>query len=278
MLTSLGITLPGTPHLRPFVEVLAWATVDEAGLRLDADCVARAIETGASIEQIMHSLSDLTGNDLPEPARTKFESWGSAAQQISIRRIVVLEIANPDAMQAIRADWRLRPFLGDQLSAHHLVVRDEYKLRQRLIRRGYRVPPLHDPASDPIPRSNNDDPAYLWLALRICQKLAGLIPAPVLFPAADARSLELRLDSQLDALQAMVDAYVDRIEQALRRPGELSEELPQAESTTYPGRSDRRSGLRGRSRYSLLQSLRCGRDGARYRTADDLLAQRRYLR
>ncbi|MCB9452455.1 MAG: WYL domain-containing protein [Anaerolineaceae bacterium] len=224
---SLGITLPSVPSLPPLVELLSWAAVDDAGLRLDTACIARAVESGMTIPHLIRTLVDLTGAPLPDSARHKLEDWGRAAHQVRIRHAAVLEVAQPEDMTAIRKDWRLRPFLGEQLSPRHIVVRDEYKLRLRLIRRGYRVPPLPDRRADPIPRVNDSDPAYLWLALRVCQELSGLIPAPVMFPGAAARALEAQLGDRLETLGGMVDAYVGRIQGTLRYPGDVPEERPQ---------------------------------------------------
>ncbi|MBZ0274806.1 MAG: WYL domain-containing protein [Anaerolineae bacterium] len=227
---SIGITLPAVPSLPPLVELLSWAAVDEAGLRLDAACIARAVESGATVPHIIQTLTDLTGTPPPDSVRQKLETWGRAARQVRIRRAAVLEVAHPEDMTAIRKDWRLRPFLGEQLSPRHIIIRDEYKLRARLIRRGYRVPPLPDRRANPIPRANDTDPAYLWLALRVCQELAGLIPAPVLFPGAAAQSLESALGDRLETLQGMVDGYVGRIRQTLRHPGDVPDERPQQDA------------------------------------------------
>jgi WYL domain len=208
-------------------KLLSCAEVDDTGLRLDVGCISHANESGVSMSQLIQTLSTLTGDSLPNSARQKLDTWGRAAQRVHIRRAVLLEATQPEDMTAIRKDWRLRPFLGEQLSPRHIIIRDEHNLRLRLIRRGYPIPPLQDRRADPIPRTNHSDPAYLWLALRICQELSGLVPSPVLFPGAAAQYLEASLGDRLEGLQGIVDTYIERIQQRLRYSGHQPEELLQ---------------------------------------------------
>lgn len=244
---SIGVILPSAPPLRPLVELLAWARVDEAGLRLDAPSIALALESGLSLAQMLNTLTALTGAVVPDHVKNKLKMWERAARQVQIRQVVVLEVAHEREMQAIRADWRLRPFLGQQLSPRHVVVRDEYTLRQRLIRRGYRVPPLVDKAADLLPRTNSDDPAYLWVALRVCQALTGLIPAPILFPGAAAQSLEPLLSNRLTALREIADHYVGRVQEALRPRADDLEERPQQQAAAHIQRVVEQAQQQGRA-------------------------------
>jgi hypothetical protein len=212
---SLGVSLPPTPPLRPLAQLLAFATVDGCGLRLDAPSLARAAEAGHTPDHVARLLVALTGTPLPRPLLDQLAHWAQAAARLTVRHLTVLTVARPDDMRAIRADWRLRPFLGGQLSPHHIEVHDEKRLRQRLARRGYPLPPL-DSQADPRPRANNDDPAYLWLAVRICQALNDLVTLPVAIPGAAAAGLEPALSARLDTLQATVDQTIDRVRAALR--------------------------------------------------------------
>ncbi|MBZ0293852.1 MAG: hypothetical protein K8L99_14900 [Anaerolineae bacterium] len=187
---SLGLTLPSAPPLRPFVELLSVAALDERGLRLDAHSIAQAYKAGQDADQIARVLAELTGTPLTGEVVEQLDRWTRAATRVRLRQVTLLEAATPEEMQRIRSDWRLRPLLGQQLSPLHTEVRDEKRLCQRLARRGYPLPHGSDPTTDPIPRKNNTDSAYLWLALRLCQALGKQIPLPVVFPGAVARQDE----------------------------------------------------------------------------------------
>lgn len=213
---SLGISLPPAPPLRPVVELLALATLDQRGLRLDQDSFARAVDAGQSATHVAQMLVALTGKPLPRSILSQLETWERAARRTRLRHTIILETTDVNAMRRIRADWRLRPLLGEQLSPRHVAVRDERLLRQRLKRRGFPIAPLRDAATNPIPQGNNDDPAYLWLAVRLCQSLSGIVPMPVAIPGAAARPLKQALGSRVDALQRVIDGYAEQVRAVMR--------------------------------------------------------------
>jgi hypothetical protein len=213
---SVGVTLSSVPPLCALAELLAFATADECGLRVDQACVARAVEAGEGAAHIAHTLVALTGEPLPQEIIEQLNRWEHAARRARIRHTAVLEITDAADMKAVRSDWRLRPLLGEQLSPRHIAVRDEHKLRQRLRRRGYPVLMLRDRKADPVPRLNNDDPAYLWLAVQMCQALAGIIPMPVHIPGAAVHELERILGPRVDMLRSLIEDYTEQVQSVLR--------------------------------------------------------------
>lgn len=226
---AIGIRLPPAPPLRPLAELLALAAVDERGLRIDQASVTRAVEAGQSAAHLAQVLVTLTGCPLPPDIVSRLDDWERAARQMQIRHAVILEAVDTTAMRRIRADWRLRPLLGEQLSPRHIAVRDERVLRQRLKRRGYPVVPLRDARANPVPQGNNDDPAYLWLAVRLCQQLADVIPMPVSIPGAAARPLEPKLGLRIDTLNRLVEGYAEQVRFAMQGKGYGMPRIEQAD-------------------------------------------------
>ena len=212
---AIGITLPASPACRSLAELMAYITVNENGLWLDQSAVSRAVEQGQTSDSIAQTLVALIYHPLPEALLTRLRTWERAARRVHLQPVVVLEAVDASAMRAIRADWRLRPLLGAQLSPRHVVVHDEQGLRQRLARRGYPIAQTSTTSHASHTLTNTADPAYLWLALRICQGIAGLIPAPVTFPGAAAKALEPMLHGRGD-FQYLADQYVGQIKAALK--------------------------------------------------------------
>ncbi len=213
---AIAITLGAAPPLHPLAELMACASSDDDGLRIDSASLARALEAGRDQQQLAQMLAALSGAPLPASIMNCLNDWEHEARRARIRHAAILEIADAADMRAIRSDWRLRPLLGEQLSLHRVVVRDERRLRQRLQRRGFALPQLQDHRADALPRANDDDPAYLWLAGRTCQALAAILPLPIPIPGAAFHGLEASLGERVDALQGIVDQYVDQVRAALR--------------------------------------------------------------
>lgn len=213
---SIGLILPPAPSLTGLVRLLGFASLGENGLWIDRDGMARAVEQKLNATQIAQVLADLTGSPVPPAVLERLRAWEQEAREVQIKRQAVLTVADAETMRAIRADWRLRPFLGEQLSPRHIMVRDEHLLRQRLARRKYVVAQLPDRKADPLPRAGSDDPAYLWLAVRICQGLADLVPPPLAIPGAAAATLEKALGDRVDTLQSLAEQYISQVQAALR--------------------------------------------------------------
>lgn len=212
---AIGMTLPAAPACHALARLMAFATLDDAGLRINQQAVTRAVEAGHDAAAIAQILVALSGNPLSPNMMQCLEAWERAAHRVQMKPMLVLETADTQVMCKIRADWRMRPFIGTQLSPRHFVVRDEHELKKRLARRGFAMPDtrLVNPRAG---RSNNDsDPAYSWIALRICQALSGIIPSPIHFPGAASRALE-PTGQERAHYQHAVDQYVDQIRTALR--------------------------------------------------------------
>jgi hypothetical protein len=144
----------------------------------------------------------------------------------------------------IRSDWRLRPLLGEPLSPHHMVVSSA--LLTKLERRGYRVtdqlslsaPPCNSPLSPEIVE-------YLWLAVRVYQKLGAFVPQDIHIPGAARAWLTAQLrNGDADRLEAESNILIDQLAQVIQgktvSPPAIQQENPAeiktAVQSAYEGR------------------------------------------
>lgn len=215
------ITLPDVPHLHPLVTCCAWARVEGRRLHVDAQAVGRALETGGDTLQVASALAELTGEPLPPDVFEQIETWSRAASALTLRQVTLLTARDPTTLPALRSDWRLRPLLGQPLSPHHLAILPgrEEALLTKLARRGYPVVSHIQPAADTNDHAtvSPEMAEYLWLAVRVYQKLESLIEVDIAIPAA-ARSwlTSLLPNGSADGLEGESDAIIERLVQAIR--------------------------------------------------------------
>lgn len=179
---ALYVDLPPVPPLRPLVEVSTWAHVDAANaLRLDADAVRRALEQGHQLTGIIRALADLTGGTLPQSATQQIRVWAQAAQTVQLRTLTVLTVTDPAIAQRIRADWRLRPLMGESLSPQHIVVQSSQAdaLRRKLSRRGY---PVTSAAAEAPALASSPPAEYVYLAFSVYRQLGRFVPLAIRVP------------------------------------------------------------------------------------------------
>lgn len=216
----LCITLPSSPRLHPLVTCLAWTVVKAHRLHIDAAVVRRAVETGSDVLQMGSVLSQLIGEPLPPVVFEQIQTWGQAAQALTLRQVTMLTAGNADVLRQIHADWRLRPLLGKPLSPHHATVpsgRAE-ELLAKLERRGYHV--TSQPQQSTTPDDSPLSPEmveYLWLAVRVYQKLGAFVSQNITIPGAVRTWLTQQLPAgSADSLEAEGNILIDRLAQSIR--------------------------------------------------------------
>lgn len=217
--TVICVTLPALPRLRPLVICCEWAEIKDNRLYIDAAVVRRALETGSDALQIGSALSELTGEPLPTAVFEQIQLWARAAQALTLRQITLLTVCDADTLTDIRSDWRLRPLLGEPLSPHHLVVSTGHAedLLAKLERRGYRVTShLRSSVATKDTLLSPEMVEYLWLAVRVYQKLGSLVSQNIPIPGTAREWLTQQLpEGSADSLETESDILMDRLSQAV---------------------------------------------------------------
>lgn len=217
---TIEVALPDMPHFHPLAACCAWAKVDHDRLWIDSTAVALALERGGDALQIAALLAELIGAPLPLQAFEQIEKWARAAQALTLRQVTLLTARDDAVLTALRSDWRLRPLLEAPLSPHHVAVPSSCakELLAKLERRGCSVtsylksPPISDENSLPVEMI-----AYLWLAVRVYQKLGALVPQDIFIPGAARDWLTNQLPpSSADELESESEALIDRLAQTIR--------------------------------------------------------------
>jgi hypothetical protein len=217
---AICVTLPALPRLRPLVTCCAWAEVQDHRLHVDAAAIRRALENGSDALQITSTLAELTGEPLPSAVFEQIQRWSRAAVALTLRQVTLLTAHDADTLTEIRSDWRLRPLLGEPLSPHHMVVptgRAE-DLLAKLERRGCHVTSHLKPSTSPDDSAFSPEMAeYLWLAVRVYQKLGAFVSQDIPIPGAAREWLTQQLPADsADSLEHESDLLIDRLAQAVR--------------------------------------------------------------
>lgn len=215
---SLDVILPDVPHLHSLVSCCAWAKMEAQRLVIDADAIAGALEKGSEVRQIAAWLAELSGAPLPSEIYERIESWGRKAQSLTLRQVSLLTAHDPAVLTEIRSDWRLRPLLGEPLSPHHMLVLSDRELLPRLERRGYRVTDHLTSSSLPdISQLSPEMAEYLWLAVRVYQKLGAFVPQNIAIPGAARAWLTAQLpNGEADRLETESEILIDRLAQIIQ--------------------------------------------------------------
>lgn len=217
---AIDVILSDVPRLRPLVMCCAWAEVQDNQLHIDAAAIRRALENGSDALQIASVLAELIGEPLSVVVFEQIQRWSREAVALTLRQVTLLTARDADTLAEIRSDWRLRPLLGEPLSPHHLVVptgRAE-DLLAKLERRGCHVTNHLKPSTSPDGSTLSPEMAeYLWLAVRVYQKLGAFVSQDIPIPGAAREWLTQQLPAgNADSLEAESETLVDRLAQAVR--------------------------------------------------------------
>jgi len=248
---TIWVTLPTLPRLRPLVICCEWTEVKDNCLYIDAAVIRRALETGSDALQIGLVLAELTGEPLPSAVFEQIQSWTRTAHTLTLRQIALLTARDAEVLTKIRSDWRLRPLMGEPLSQHHITVpagRVE-DLRAKLERRGYLVTSYFQPSASPDGSTLSPKMVeYLWLAVRVYQKLGAFVSQEIRIPGAAREWLTQQLPvGSADSLEAESQTLVDRLAQAVRghsvSPAVIQQQDPTAVRTAVQSAYEQRGAL-----------------------------------
>jgi hypothetical protein len=222
---AIALHLPIFPHLRPLVEIMAWAALDGATLSINAEAVRRAQQDHQCAVQIANSLVQLIGGPVPRESLTLLNQWERLVRRLTLQHRVTLTSPDSDLLASLMADRYLRPMFEQPLSAHHLVVRPHCvdQLVQALERRD--LPTVDQRRENRLSEGNLDHlddhldsqtAAYLWLAVRAYQGLNKFASMPVYIPGALLERLEVWLaEGQQDWLNQTADALLSNLARAV---------------------------------------------------------------
>ncbi len=217
---AIDVVLPDAPRQRSLVMGCAWAEVKANRLHVDAAAIRRALQNGSDALQITSTLAELTGEPLPAVVFEQIQRWSRAAAALTLRQVTLLTAHDADTLAEIRSDWRLRPLLGEPLSPHHMVVptgRAE-DLLTKLERRGCHATSHLKPSTSPDDSTLSPEMAeYLWLAVRVYQKLGAFVSQDIPIPGAAREWLTQQLPADsADSLEHESEILIDRLAQAVR--------------------------------------------------------------
>ncbi|MGQ9594255.1 MAG: helicase-associated domain-containing protein [Anaerolineae bacterium] len=109
--------------------------------RLTPASVGRALRQGIPRERVEAFLARLLQGPLPEEFSRALRLWEERAREVRLRRAVVLEVEDPQALEQLLSDPAVSKFLGERLSPRHVLVapRNVEPLRKALRSRGYQA-------------------------------------------------------------------------------------------------------------------------------------------
>ncbi|MDL1902928.1 WYL domain-containing protein [Anaerolineae bacterium CFX9] len=248
---AIDVVLSDAPRLHPLVMGCAWAEVQDNRLPIDAAAIRRALETGSDALQFASVLAELIDEPLPAAVIEQIQRWSREAAALTLRQVTLLTARDADTLAEIRSDWRLRPLLGEPLSPHHGVVptgRAE-DLLAKLERRGCPVTSHLKPSPSPDGSALSPEmAAYLWLAVRVYQKLGAFVSQDIPIPGAAREWLMQQLPmGSADSLERESNLLIDRFSQMIRgeptSPSIIQQEDPIAVRAAVQSAYERRGAL-----------------------------------
>ncbi len=190
-----GADWPTLYELSEYAELIA--VRPQRRYRLDRDRLRRAIRRGTTVKHIWQFLSAATGRALPSPVTALLQDWMQAVAGVTLRRVTLLEVAEPETLTELAGERRTRGDMLRTLSPRAVVVREDHlpSLIRRLERQGL-APRVEFPL--PAGRSTRckfDQPtlAYLYLSVRLGHQLSELIPSAYRAPYSILLDLEAQL-------------------------------------------------------------------------------------
>ena len=199
-----GADWPTLYELSEYAELIA--VRPQRRYRLDRDRLRRAIRRGTTVKHIWQFLSAATGRALPSPVTALLQDWMQAVAGVTLRRVTLLEVAEPKILTEMASERRTRGDMLRTLSPRAVVVREDHLPSltlaparsagvRRLERQGL-APRVEFPL--PAGRSTRrkfDQPtlAYLYLSVRLGHQLSDLIPSAYRAPYSILLDLEAQL-------------------------------------------------------------------------------------
>ena len=138
------VTLTGESDSVTLARLSQFADPDEQNWHITAASVRRARDRGIPAEQILGWLGEHLIDDLPPIMETAIRNWSSPARAF-FGNLVMLQIAQPQAIAAILASQRLRRFLVEHVPPNWFIVQAEHRveLEQALTELGFSMNKLY---------------------------------------------------------------------------------------------------------------------------------------
>lgn len=189
--------------------------------RLSERLVYRAFARGAPPQQIISTLERITGDALPPAIGHTIYAWATAFGRLRISRVALIEARDAQLWAGLLHQRGIRDCIRP-LAARAAVIKPGKvsALIRRLERRGLPPHVTLAPLSPAAPRSRQSAAlTQLYLAVRLCHRLAGIIPARLLPPYALALDLEQRIEPhEAEAVTALVETIFDADERGEAHP------------------------------------------------------------
>lgn len=229
------------PHTRSTVDALL-PTPDS--LLLTSSSFILSLHRGWSPPALLAAINRLAERPLTGPEVEHLQAWAAAAQNVTLKQVVLLESIEPQVITRLASNRRGRNLIHRTLSPRAVVV-DPAKLPQLVKRLTEQegVPPKDEggrmkdediPPSSFIPSASSEQalhPSYLWLAVNVYQALGRFINLPGRIPQAVIDHLTPALTP---ADMAAVEVMVDKTVAALRRLIEGRTPFPPWSSDSHP--------------------------------------------
>jgi hypothetical protein len=121
-----GVISPGRPlSLVGGARLRRFAVFSEGAWRITPESTRAARECGIPGEQILGWLKAHLSHELPALLATSIKNWAGVPGKSFLGELVVLQVSDPQAYQALRTSTRLRPFLKGMLGVDCFVVAAE---------------------------------------------------------------------------------------------------------------------------------------------------------
>jgi hypothetical protein len=118
---SLGktVSLVGKARLRRFAVPL------DRTWRITAESVRAGRELGVSADQVLGWLATHVSHEVPPVLATEIRNWAGGRGKVFLNEVVVLQVSDPNAFEALRRSERLGPLLKGVLAPGSFVVTEE---------------------------------------------------------------------------------------------------------------------------------------------------------
>jgi len=222
------LTPENTPQVTPRLQLLLEALAPPVPAapdtcRLTAVAIKRALQRGHTVSGLLALLEQAAG-PLPPHLVAACHRWAEELEELTIRRVVILETRDPELLQALTSQRRLRETLNETFSARAIRVNAERlpALLRRLERRGL-VPQLDLPPEIPAPPAGLSpaEQVEIAAALRVYAQLAENLGTPLKPPHTLNRTWQAQLTpSQRDAAEQRAETLFRALQQAAPPPTE----------------------------------------------------------
>ena len=173
----------------------------------------RAQKQGYSLNTVEHLLTQATKTPLNKEQKNLLITWYKRGNAYKLQTVHLLTTAQPEQMQKISQNGRLRRKIIQQLSPRHAIVQAD--IQQSLHRWGNKQQfPLN---TENIEADTFEAGQYHWLGLQLLSKLTEFSSLRLSMPAYLTEQVTATIPpDQIPQLEHMVQTIVQNIHQAIR--------------------------------------------------------------